>query len=362
VKIADRFPEQFQGGPYFLGISIDAGWESIVSNACQAIQTALTEDELKLFHWIQIKEKFGGLNMYWGPHNTLPVTIIGHAQITNLEVESKHTEPGFSPDTVATIRAIVERAGKKASKTCEVCGAEGRLYAGSYWRTLCDTHANEDGRTFPPAYGQFIECRPAKQTFSDREAISTRAVFFRGAGGRVWDWIEDGADHSFILAADLPAGLVDTYLQTKNDAHEIFRVPYSDPDDENFTSFAINDFLKTLKKPAGNGAAVKITQAYFKLPKGALRDTRSQLEKDIEMNTGTAVEIVTRVDAQSLGGFAVGKIKAGKAQLFAIQKPNDPVRVKFPAKTLTTEIEILDRLRYRLTEMLEQLEKNNDGT
>ena len=144
-EIIDQYPEQFQGGPYFLGISIDSGWTPIVLDACREIQERLTADELRRFHWIQIKEKFGGLKLYWGPDNTISVAIIEPATVHSLEIASDEP-PGFTKPTVLAIREIVARACERAGRTCEICGGPGRLYADGYWQTLCEDCAAERGK------------------------------------------------------------------------------------------------------------------------------------------------------------------------------------------------------------------------
>jgi hypothetical protein len=145
LRIIEQFPEQFQGGPYFLGISIDFGWKPIVLDACREIQERLTPDELRRFHWIQLKEKFGGLRMYWGPNNAIPVSIIGATGFHSLEIDSDDP-PGFSKPTLLAIREIVARVCERAGHTCEICGAVGRLYPNGYWQTLCDGCAKKKGR------------------------------------------------------------------------------------------------------------------------------------------------------------------------------------------------------------------------
>jgi hypothetical protein len=348
--IIEQFPQQFEGGEYFLGISIDAGWHSIVIDACQQIQDSLSPSELELFAWVQIKEKFGGLQMYWGPHNVLSVTIIGPDNITNIEVESKSTAPGFTQETVDKINGIVGEAQRRASQTCEICGDRGRIYQGAYWRTLCDQHAHKDGHMFPAAYGEFVECHPYKQLFGSHEAISTRAVYIKGCGGRVWDWI-DSSDKSFMLTESLPEALVEAYLDAKAKVHGSFNIPYSDPDHpDEFSSFAINDFLATVKK-------IPECADYFTLPKDCLRDTRTQLERDIESQTGNVIKTVARIDLVPLGGFAAGKNKRGAVRVFSIADKYRPELVTKPTEAIKAEIERVDRVREQLVRLLKIVEE-----
>lgn len=145
MKIKERFKEQFESGEYFLGISIDKGWEQIVFDACLEIEQVLTPEEMQRFHWVQIKEKFGGLQMYWDPNSAVPVAIIGACEVQLSEFDSGEP-PGFTQQTVLAIRKIVAQARERAGKTCEICGEPGRLYPDDYWVTLCERHAKEKGR------------------------------------------------------------------------------------------------------------------------------------------------------------------------------------------------------------------------
>jgi hypothetical protein len=145
MKIMERFKQQFEGGDYFLGISIDQGWEPIVFDACQEIEQLLTPEELQRFHWVQIKEKFGGLQMYWQPNAMLALAIIGRKEVHLAEFDSGE-RPGFTQKTVMAIREIVARAREQAGRTCEICGEPGRLYPDDYWMTLCERHARQKGR------------------------------------------------------------------------------------------------------------------------------------------------------------------------------------------------------------------------
>ena len=111
--IVSAYPEQFQGGEYWLGITIDEGWKAIVLDACRQVQETLTADELRIFHWTQIKQKLGGLRMYWRPRG---------------EGFGPEGAAGtLSSDTRERIRSIVDQAEARASATCEVCGGAGRL-------------------------------------------------------------------------------------------------------------------------------------------------------------------------------------------------------------------------------------------
>ena len=75
----------------------------------------------------QIKEKFGGLRIYYN---------VGGAVVD---------------EAIEAISAAEELAEARAMHTCELCGAPGMLRRGSYMQTLCDEHAIEAPKTKPRA-------------------------------------------------------------------------------------------------------------------------------------------------------------------------------------------------------------------
>lgn len=76
IDVIEWFPQQFTGATNWLGIAIEPGWMPIVVDACRQIQSALTPAELKNFHWIQIREDWGKLMMYWEPRHCVAVCIV----------------------------------------------------------------------------------------------------------------------------------------------------------------------------------------------------------------------------------------------------------------------------------------------
>lgn len=87
------------------------GWLSVVDEALTEIEQAVSEmspTERAAFHISQIKEKFGGLRLYYHPRN-------------------------------ARIDAIVSQATKRAFLTCEECADFGmlHLFGGHLYATRC---------------------------------------------------------------------------------------------------------------------------------------------------------------------------------------------------------------------------------
>ncbi|MET1047116.1 MAG: hypothetical protein ABWX70_10525 [Hyphomicrobium sp.] len=91
-----------------------AGWQDLLERAMSRIERALGEgDEL---HIHQVKEKLGGLRIYWRGH--------------------------LSADASAKIEEAVDLAEARAECTCETCGREGRLHVADHWfNTACPDHA-----------------------------------------------------------------------------------------------------------------------------------------------------------------------------------------------------------------------------
>jgi hypothetical protein len=113
----------------------EEGWRDLMERLCVRIEAALRDGET--FQFVRVKEKFGILRADW-------------------DAES-------SEDTEATIGHAVDLAVARSACTCEICGAEGRLYSIRGWlRTRCGEHAAGD--PVPPRYGLgFENVRPLRR-------------------------------------------------------------------------------------------------------------------------------------------------------------------------------------------------------
>lgn len=138
AQLKRRYPEQFEDLPYYM-ISIDPGWFEPIEAACRRVDALLTPKERALFRWRQIKEKFGGLRMYWNEGGVY-LDFIGPDSLANIVVEP--ARPLLSAQTRERIARIVAQAAKQAATRCQVCGAPGRLRRRkSGWLvTACDRH------------------------------------------------------------------------------------------------------------------------------------------------------------------------------------------------------------------------------
>ena len=123
AQLKRRYPEQFEDLPYYM-VSIDPGWFEPIEAACRKIDALLTSKEKALFRWRQIKEKFGGLRMYWNEGGVY-LDFIGPDSLAHIVVEP--ARPLLSAQTRGRIAGIVAEAAKLTATRCQVCGAPGTL-------------------------------------------------------------------------------------------------------------------------------------------------------------------------------------------------------------------------------------------
>lgn len=91
--------------------SVGEGWKPIVSKAIKELEALGARID-------QVKEKFGGLRLYY------------------------HMEPDGDHTYLKTDR-IVDAAEAQCAITCEVCGEPGKIRHGGWIKTLCDKHEAE---------------------------------------------------------------------------------------------------------------------------------------------------------------------------------------------------------------------------
>ncbi len=115
------------------GFECGDGWYNIIDALCANIQGYITRtndwrerllkdnpynnkipDELPQVVAVQVKEKFGGLRFYVDRSDSV-------------------------------VDALISMAESMSYRTCEVCGSPGKSRNGGWIRTLCDTHAAEQG-------------------------------------------------------------------------------------------------------------------------------------------------------------------------------------------------------------------------
>jgi hypothetical protein len=149
-----RFPRIFKaGGPRF-GITAGAGWNALLTELFDRIDRLLDDRHVAQFRIVQIKEKFGGLRVYY------QVGDDAHAVLDVVSADGVSSTRVLSPSEEGFPRAAIDRciaeAAALAIETCERCGNPGELREGGWMRVLCErcNLALADGnRTPPPSAG-----------------------------------------------------------------------------------------------------------------------------------------------------------------------------------------------------------------
>ena len=103
----------------------EEGWRDLLERCCVRIEAALAEGGVLRVQ--QIKEKFGALRFYWS---------------------------GDLPDAAkAKVDEAIALAAARSACTCEICGAEGRLYDRDGWlATACPEHAKGELTPVRPGF------------------------------------------------------------------------------------------------------------------------------------------------------------------------------------------------------------------
>ena len=86
--------------------SVGQGWASLIHEVFDYMEKNTVHSK-----GIQVREKFGGLRIY-----------------TDVMDDG--------------LEAVIRSVGKRSFGICEDCGSPGGLREGSWYRTLCDVHAN----------------------------------------------------------------------------------------------------------------------------------------------------------------------------------------------------------------------------
>lgn len=121
-----------------IDFSAGAGWWPALQTAFQKFDELQKANPDFIFQFVQIKEKFGSLRVYYRIHhkdNDLNVSSYN-------EEEWKASGNIATPDEIFTAaRAAIAEAEDKTYSQCELCGEPGEQIHGGWVRTLCPTHA-----------------------------------------------------------------------------------------------------------------------------------------------------------------------------------------------------------------------------
>lgn len=104
-----------------IGLEFYKGWFPIVVGLCFEIDQVLGEHRAS-FHWVQIKEKFGVMRLYF--------------------------EFDGAPEPLWKIlQKLISQAGQESARCCMVCGEPARLSRQSAWMaTVCEVHEPDEVR------------------------------------------------------------------------------------------------------------------------------------------------------------------------------------------------------------------------
>ncbi|MBB3176344.1 hypothetical protein [Variovorax sp. Sphag1AA] len=133
-ELQHRFPYQFEGEN--IGYESYRGWLPILADACERIDAVLVDK--RDFHWMQIKEKFGGARLYYqlGTSKRTIVDVQVSESVTTVKTPTRRGDP-----MAEAIDAIVDEAELRTKTSCIVCGAQAETAAyDGYLMTLCQAH------------------------------------------------------------------------------------------------------------------------------------------------------------------------------------------------------------------------------
>ena len=132
LKLVAAHPRLFHRKPPRAWSDVPAGWISVVDQMCKDIDSTLDDAEAKQFRFDQIKEKLGGLRVYWKFRNRGYARPIDEPPLPGLH-------PGFE-----RLFLIIHNAAEKAAQTCQKCGTPGTLTIVNGWHaTFCEVHAKK---------------------------------------------------------------------------------------------------------------------------------------------------------------------------------------------------------------------------
>lgn len=118
---------------YFL--SINAGWHGLVVEYLDRVEAHLRQTGwIGRYYLRQVKEKFGGLRLYFRPKPTVSTDADGFP----LEVEDFDAAP---PEVYEPLGKIYDDISERSQHICEECGEPGELRKFDGWyATCCDLH------------------------------------------------------------------------------------------------------------------------------------------------------------------------------------------------------------------------------
>jgi hypothetical protein len=135
AQLMATHPRLFRGQAPMCWSEVQSGWWCLADEVCSGIERQLTAEELAHFQVLQIKEKFGGLRLYWRlqpcEHATFHGVEVQDGEIFGASAERSNTAG------VDAIQQLVRVAYDASLRTCKICGC--RLSTGAD-NVCCQRH------------------------------------------------------------------------------------------------------------------------------------------------------------------------------------------------------------------------------
>lgn len=129
ARLIQSWPRLFRGHAPTAPSDLPPGWFRIVDDVFRQLDALFSDDDARRFCVLQIKQKLGGLRVYWKAEGGQP------KEQANLRM----AEP------FCRVANLVQDAERRCAASCEMCGAPGELRRASHQQILCDRHT--EGRT-----------------------------------------------------------------------------------------------------------------------------------------------------------------------------------------------------------------------
>lgn len=126
-QLRDKYPAYFREGFPDWALSYPLGWHPRVMRLLEEITRSVDAEYLETFRITQIKEKFGGLRLYFQ---------LRPASHSSNNSDDLGDQPSDAP--IKIIRELIDAANEDCQRTCEVCGQEGTLKKDrGWWHVRC---------------------------------------------------------------------------------------------------------------------------------------------------------------------------------------------------------------------------------
>lgn len=136
-----RFPRLFRGKHPQVASTVPPGWSALIDRMLADIDWMLDDRCARRFHVLQIKEKFGGLRVYWrlGRRGSTEIDAVTPEGVLRVRLSARAAS-AVDRSVVAQIDARVQQAETEASVTCQRCGqGDARRISRGWLVTLCDS-------------------------------------------------------------------------------------------------------------------------------------------------------------------------------------------------------------------------------